>query len=135
MTAHDNVMTQLNDPALVAELTNLYLTYETALCTNDIATLDRLFWESPEVVRFGATENLYGIDQVRAFRQNRPVKNLEREIFNLKVVTFDTDTAAVTLEFRRRVDGVERLGRQSQMWRKFSQGWKIVSAHVSWLAQ
>lgn len=128
-------MTQLNDPALVAELTHLYLTYETALCTNDIATLDQLFWESPEVVRFGATENLYGIDEVRAFRQSRPAKNLERDIFNLKVVTFDTDTAAVTLEFRRRVDGVERLGRQSQMWRRFSHGWKIVSAHVSWLAQ
>lgn len=124
----------INDPALVAELTELYLQYENALCANDIAVLDHLFWDSADVVRFGATENLYGSEAVRTFRQNRPTQNLAREIFNLKVVTFGEDTAAVTLEFRRAIDGVPKLGRQSQMWRKFPQGWKIVSAHVSWLS-
>lgn len=126
-------MSFLNDPALVAELTELYLTYEKALCENDVATLDTLFWESEDVLRFGATENLYGIEQIRTFRQNRPVKDLAREISNLKVATFGSDTAAVTLEFCRVVNGVPRSGRQSQMWRKFPEGWKIVSAHVSLL--
>ena len=123
----------MSDPALHAELTDLYLQYEKALCENDITTLDALFWQSPDVVRFGATENLYGIDEIRNFRQNRPTKNLAREISNLKVVTFGNDTAAVTLEFCRAIDGVPRYGRQSQMWRKFPEGWKIVSAHVSLL--
>lgn len=126
-------MNSINDPALVAELTQLYLTYETALCENDLAALDALFWESPEVVRFGATENLYGIDAIRTFRQERPTKDLAREISNLKVVTFGDDTATVTLEFCRTIAGVPRSGRQSQVWRKFSEGWKIVSAHVSLL--
>lgn len=126
-------MTIINDAVVVAELTQLYLKYEKALCTNDIETLDNLFWNSPEVVRFGVTENLYGSDEVRAFRAGRSPVNVDREMFNLKVVTFDADMAAVTLEFRRAIGGAVRLGRQSQMWRKFPQGWKIVSAHVSLL--
>ncbi|GAB4319112.1 MAG: oxalurate catabolism protein HpxZ [Leptolyngbyaceae cyanobacterium] len=126
-------MSPVNDPALVAELTQLYLTYEIALCENDLATLDALFWDSPEVVRFGATENLYGMEAIRTFRQERPVKDLAREISNLKVVTFGHDTATVTLEFCRTIAGTPRLGRQSQVWRKFPEGWKIVSAHVSLL--
>lgn len=126
-------MNSINDPALVAELTQLYLTYEKALCENDLATLDALFWESPEVVRFGATENLYGIDAIRTFRQERPTQDLAREISHLKVVTFGEDTATVTLEFCRSIAGVPRSGRQSQVWRKFPEGWKIVSAHVSLL--
>ncbi len=118
---------------LIAELTQLYRTYETALCTNDLATLDALFWESADVVRFGATENLYGIDEIRQFRQNRPTQDLAREISHLTVVPFGDDTAAITLEFRRTIQGVARSGRQSQFWRKFPQGWRIVSAHVSLL--
>ena len=128
-------MPQINDPALVAELTALYLTYEKALVENDLATLDNLFWDSPDVLRFGATENLYGMEAIKAFRQGRPTKNLERDISNLKVVTFDADTAIVTLEFQRLTDTVLRTGRQSQVWRKLPQGWKIVSAHVSLLPE
>ena len=118
---------------LIAELTQLYRIYETALCTNDLATLDALFWESADVVRFGATENLYGIDEIRQFRQNRPTQDLAREISHLTVVPFGDDMAAITLEFRRTIQGVARSGRQSQFWRKFPQGWRIVSAHVSLL--
>lgn len=124
-------MPTINDPALVAELTTLYLQYEQALCENDIQTLDHLFWAAPEVVRFGATENLYGIEAIRTFRQQRSTQELQREISHLQVVTFGRDTATVTLEFRRRIQGVERSGRQSQTWYRFPEGWKIVSAHVS----
>lgn len=126
-------MTVINDPALVAELTQLYLKYETALIANDLTVLDELFWESPEVVRFGATENLYGIEAIRQFRRDRPTQDLARQISNLKVVTFDQDTASVTLEFERMTQGVLRRGRQSQVWRKLPAGWKIVFAHVSLL--
>jgi hypothetical protein len=126
-------MTTINEPNIVAELTELYLKYEDALCNNKVKILNELFWDSADVLRFGVTENLYGSEEIRAFRHNRPNINLKREIFNLKVVTFGQDTAAVTLEFRRVIDGVERLGRQSQMWYKFPQGWKVVSAHVSLL--
>ena len=126
-------MPEINDRALVAEITALYMEYEQALCSNDIETMDRLFWDSTEVIRLGATENLYGIEEIRAFRQGRPAVNLEREILKLKVVTFDQDTASVVLEFKRLINDIARYGRQSQMWRKFPEGWKIVFAHVSFL--
>lgn len=126
-------MNSINDPAVVAEVTDLYLQYEEALVNNDIEVMDSLFWDAPEVVRFGLAENLYGSEEIRNFRASRPNPKIKREIFNLKVVTFSNDTATVNLEFRRIINGVERFGRQSQTWYKFAEGWKVVSAHVSLL--
>jgi hypothetical protein len=126
-------MTLINDSAIVTELTNLYLKYEAALCSNNLPILDELFWDTSNVVRFGLAENLYGVEEIRNFRNNRPTFQLQREISHLQVTTFGKDTASVTLEFKRIIDGVERSGRQSQMWYRFPQGWKIVSAHVSML--
>lgn len=124
----------INQPDLVAELTQLHQQYETALCSNDIETLDALFWPDPGVVRFGAGENLYGIAAIRNFRQNRPTQDLNRTLDHLQVMTFGRDTATITLEFTRTIQGVPRQGRQSQTWYRFPEGWKIVSAHVSLLA-
>ncbi|MBE9003149.1 oxalurate catabolism protein HpxZ [Nostoc sp. LEGE 12447] len=126
-------MTTINDPTVLAEVTDLYLKYEEALSNNNLEVMDSLFWDAPEVVRFGITENLYGSDEIRNFRQNRPNPKIEREISNLKVVTFGKDAATVTLEFRRNINGVERFGRQSQIWYRFTEGWKVASAHVSLL--
>jgi hypothetical protein len=126
-------MTIVNDPTVVAEVTDLYLLYEEALSNNNLEMMDSLFWDTPEVARFGITENLYGGDEIRNFRQNRPNPKIERKISNLKVVTFGKDTAIVTLEFRRIINSVERFGRQSQTWYRFPEGWKVVSAHVSLL--
>ena len=125
------MINSVSEPALVAELTELYMKYEAALCINDTAVLDSFFWDSADVVRFGLKENQYGAEDIRAFRNSRPGFKLEREIINLKVVTFGEDSAAGTLEFRRFINDVERRGRQSQMWQRFSEGWKVVSAHVS----
>ncbi|MGY2980358.1 AtzH-like domain-containing protein [Thermostichus sp. OS-CIW-30] len=112
----------------------LYHQYEAALTSNDVPTLNRLFWDSPQVVRFGVGENLYGGDEIKAFRQRRPPTNLAREMLRLQVVTFGADCGSVTLEFRRPVNGIPRLGRQSQMGYRFPDiGWKIVSAYVSFL--
>ncbi|MDZ8053810.1 MAG: oxalurate catabolism protein HpxZ [Aulosira sp. ZfuVER01] len=126
-------MTTVNDPAVVAEVTDLYLKYEEALVNNNLEVMDSLFWDASEVVRFGLAENLYGSEEIRNFRASRPNPKIEREISNLKVVTLGKDTATVTLEFRRIIDDVERFGRQSQTWYRFADGWKVVSAHVSLL--
>lgn len=126
-------MSPTHNSPLVQELTQLYLKYEKALVENELVVLDDLFWDSPDVVRFGATENLYGISEIRAFRRDRLTHNLARTISNLKVVPFGEDTATITLEFDRLMNGTHRKGRQSQFWRKFPEGWKIVSAHVSLL--
>jgi hypothetical protein len=123
----------INDPDTLAELTALYPQYETALVTNDIETMQRLFWASPHVVRFGATENLHGIDEIQAFRLLRPAANLARKITRLDITTFGSGFGCVHLEFEREKDGKITRGRQSQSWVRLPDGWRVVSAHVSLL--
>ena len=123
----------VNLPDVLAELRELYPRYEQALVTNDVETLVALFWASPEVMRFGVTENLYGHDELEAFRKSRPSANLTRTVNRLEIVSFGRDFASITLEFERESAKGKVLGRQSQVWVRFSQGWRIVSAHVSLL--
>ena len=122
---------RINDPAVVAEVTALHEAYEDALIGNDVEKLTNFFWASPLALRFGVAESLYGAEEILAFRKARPVTGLDREVFNTKVVTFGDDCAIVTIEFVRDAGGIRRHGRQSQIWRKFPEGWRVVSAHVS----
>lgn len=124
-------MSVINDAAVVAEITALHHEYETALVNNDVQKLTRFFWDSPLALRFGVNESLYGAGEIEAFRKARSPIGLAREVFNLHVVTFGDDCGIVTIEFQRIASGMLRHGRQSQVWRKFPEGWKIVSAHVS----
>ena len=121
----------INDPAVVAELKELYPKYEAALMANDAETLTRMFWASPHAMRFGVTENLYGIDEIEAFRKGRSPANLARTVKRLDIVTFGRDFGSVTLEFERTAGAKTISGRQSQVWVRFPEGWRIVSAHVS----
>jgi len=123
----------INDAATLAELQELYPKYETALVTNDVETLTTMFWASPHVMRFGVTENLYGIEELEAFRKGRSPVNLARKIVRLDIVTFGTDFGSVTLEFERQTGDKLIRGRQSQTWVRLPEGWRIVAAHVSLL--
>ncbi|MGA7753434.1 MAG: oxalurate catabolism protein HpxZ [Candidatus Sulfotelmatobacter sp.] len=123
----------INDLDTVAELRALYPRYEAALVGNDVETLTNLFWSSPHAVRMGLAENLYGIDEIVAFRKGRSPVNLARQIRRLDIVTFGRDLGSITLEFERTVDGKTVRGRQSQVWARLPEGWRIVSAHVSLL--
>ena len=51
-----------------AEVTAVFARYEHALVHNLVDELDALFWTSAHTVRYGAAENLHGIDAIRAFR-------------------------------------------------------------------
>jgi len=124
---------QINDPEVVAELRALYPVYESALVNNDVETLTRMFWASPCAIRFGAGENLYGVDEIEAFRKSRPAANLARRVVRLEIVSFGKDFGSITLEFERDTSGGLVRGRQSQVWVRLDEGWRIVSAHVSML--
>ncbi|AIR04589.1 hypothetical protein JT31_08180 [Cedecea neteri] len=119
----------IDRPAILNEVTEAFYRYEQALITNDVAVLDELFWEDARTVRYGATENLYGIDQIRAFRNGRSPKGLDRQLRNTVITTFSDELAVASTEFTR--EGSDKVGRQMQTWVKFSSGWKIVAAHVS----
>jgi hypothetical protein len=121
----------INDPTTVAELRELYPRYEAALVNNDVETLTAMFWVSQYAIRLGAGENLYGVDEIEAFRKSRPSTNLARRMMRLEIVTFGTDFGSVTLEFERNTPNGLVRGRQSQVWVRLPEGWRIVSAHVS----
>ncbi len=123
----------INDPEVIAELETLYPEYEQALVTNDVEKLVAMFWDGQQVMRFGATENLYGPEELEAFRKARPATNLARTMKRLDIVSFGRDLASITLEFERSADRRTVRGRQSQVWVRFPQGWRIVQAHVSLL--
>jgi hypothetical protein len=121
----------INLPDVLAEVTAAFDRYERALVGNDVAVLDELFWESPHTLRYGVTENLYGYDEIRAFRAARPAHGLERVLLKTVITTYGRDFATANVEFQRAASS--RPGRQSQTWMRTPQGWRVVSAHVSLL--
>ena len=123
----------IDRPAVLAEVNSAFYRYEQALIGNDIEVLDELFWHDGRTVRYGSTENLYVIDQIRDFRQQRPSKGLDRLLENTVITTYGDDMAVASTEFRR--PGSDRLGRQMQTWVKLPCGWRIVAAHVSLMAE
>ncbi|CKH94195.1 Protein of uncharacterised function (DUF3225) [Achromobacter xylosoxidans] len=119
----------INLPDVVTEVTVAFARYEAALVGNQVEVLDELFWNSPHTLRYGAAENLYGYDAIRAFRAGRSPQGLARRVLRTAITTYGRDFATTNIEFQR--DGSDRIGRQSQTWMRTPQGWRVVSAHVS----
>ncbi len=104
--------------------------YETALVTNDVATLGELIWHSEPPLRCGIAEILYGHDEISAFRAARSPVGLMRRISRTVVTTYGRDYATASTLFERdTVPG--KIGRQMQTWARMPEGWRIVAAHVS----
>ena len=121
----------LNIPEVVAEVGAAFNRYEAALTTNDVPALDSFFWNVPRVIRFSLSDNGYGFEAIMKARRARNNVDLRRRLMRTVVTTFGRDFATVNTEFKREDSG--REGRQSQTWVRTAEGWKVVSAHVSWL--
>ena len=119
----------INSPEIHAEVSAVFARYEAALVGNDVAVLDELFWPSEFTVRYGAAEQLRGIQAIRAFRLARPAVGLARSLAHTVITTFGRDFATAMTEFHR--SGQATLGRQSQTWVRMAEGWRVVAAHVS----
>jgi hypothetical protein len=122
-------MLEINIPEVVAEVTEAFQRYELALVTNDVSVLDALFWNSPNTLRFGIGENLYGYEAIAAFRNGRPPMDLTRRLMNTVISSYGRDLATANTEFQR--EGSTMTGRQSHVWLRTEQGWRIAAAHVS----
>ena len=120
---------EINLPDVVAEVAALFKRYETALVTNDVDTLNTLFWKNKLTLRYGMNENLYGHDAIAGFRAARSPAGLARTTSNTVITTYGRDFATCNTEFHR--ESVARGGRQRQTWARMPEGWRIVSAHVS----
>lgn len=51
---------EVNRPDVVADISAVFERYEAALVANDVDILDELFWDSPDVVRFGLADRQHG---------------------------------------------------------------------------
>ena len=121
----------LNDPELLETLTGLHDAYEQALTGNDVEALNAFFWTSSHVVRYGVAEQLYGVEELRAYRQGHAPPFTSRRLTRRVVTVFGTSHATVMAEIELVIAGAPRSVRQSQTWVRLPEGWRIVAAHVS----
>lgn len=119
----------INIPEIVAEVTEAFMRYESALGSNDVDTIDELFWDSPLTLRYGPNGTLVGHEALSAFRRARDITGVERTLKNTIITTFGRDFAVANTESDR--PNSSATGRQSQTWVRLPEGWRIVSAHVS----
>jgi len=103
--------TQLNAADALADLNATFDRYEDALIHNKVDVLDELFWDSSLTLRFGAKENLFGADQIKAYRTSLPNVALRREVIDRHIVTFGDTMGVASITFIR--NGEPRIGRQS----------------------
>jgi len=120
---------EINLPDVLAELDLIFNQYETALVQNNVSVLDKLFWGNPKTVRYGVSENLYGGEEVRAYRMTCNPVPPGRCITQKKITSFGRNFGVVSAEFIS--PDSEQPGRQMQTWVRFSEGWRVVAAHVS----
>jgi hypothetical protein len=110
-------MVEVNIPQMLAELTAAFEDYERA---------------RPHTLRYGVKELLYSHAEIARFRRARGAVDQRRSLRNTRITTFGRDFGVANTEYVP--FGSDRIGRQSQIWMRTDHGWKIVSAHVSFLA-
>ena len=121
---------EIDLPEVKADLEAAFAAYELALVTNDVTKLEGLFYDGPRTIRYGAGENLYGMDEIRAFRRARSPVGLARTLSRTIITTYGHDFGTASTLFDRE-SAKGRIGRQTQTWVRFLEGWRVVAAHVS----
>ena len=123
-------VTDIDLPDVVAEVRDMFAVYEKALTSNDVAMLDSLFHKDGRTLRYGIGENLYGYEAIAAFRAARNPAGLMRDLSKTAITAYGRDMAVASTLFHR-ASAAGKVGRQMQTWVRFSEGWRIVAAHVS----
>jgi hypothetical protein len=117
-------------PEVVAEVRQAFERYEKALVSNDVDTMTKIFRDDARTIRYGAAKNLYGSGEIKSFRSARSPVALGRTISRTVITTYGCDFAVASTLYER-PSALGKIGRQMQTWVKFSEGWRVVAAHVS----
>ena len=126
---------ELNRSEVVAQVESAFEAYERALVDNDVESMNTLFWDAPETVRYGIAEIQHGGEAIRRWRETCVPVPRSRRLHRTVVTTFGADYATVSTEFTS--DATPLTGRQMQTWARLREkgaafgGWTIVAAHVS----
>ena len=119
----------INESSVVNEVHRIFDRYESALVTDDLATMSELFFDSSEIVRFGINDCERGSEELARWRRAQPSHRPGRKLSEITVTTYGDTAAIVTAIFS--YPDRPMLGRQSQTWLRLDEGWRIVHAHVS----
>jgi len=132
MTEPADSLPEINRPEVVAEVTRAFEAYEEALVANRVEELVEWFDDSERTVRYGIDESLYGFDEVAEYRRSQAVATPPRTLRRTVITTYGESFATADTEFLP--TGSDAVGRQSQTWVRTPAGWRVTSAHVSWLS-
>jgi len=118
----------INEPNVVREVEAEFAGYDRALATNDVAALNRYFFDSPSTIRYGIGQNLYGYSEIRSYRAS-VTSGMELKRERTLITTYGNDFATVSTLSHPRQAG--KITRTMQTWVRLPEGWRIVAAHVS----
>lgn len=122
---------KINDPAILAEVEAAFAIYETALLKNDNESLLEFFLDDPSTTRYGVADAQHGYAEVAAFRATQGP--FDRSLVGTVITTYGRDYAVASTQFlREELPG--QIGRQTQVWVRVEDGWKVAAAHVSMIA-
>jgi ketosteroid isomerase-like protein len=129
VAAGDPVGSDAAGTAAVEAVTAAFVRYERALVDGDVAVMTELFAAGSDTVRFGITDYQVGSEELAAWRHAQPPLPAGRRLYNTRFQPAGPDTVIVTTMFD--YPGDPLVGRQSQVWSRQPDGWRIVHAHVS----
>ena len=125
---------EIDIPEVVAEVRAAFAAYERALVANDVAALDAMFWDNPRTIRFGSTENLLGYAADQGVpRCTFPGRARPHAVGHRHHRLWPR--CRDCLDLFRRPSTPGKVGRQMQTWMRFPEGWRVVAAHVSIIAE
>lgn len=114
-------------PGLPDGLMVAFHAYESALMSDDVAMLDKLFAPGPATMRGDADGLLVGHDTISSFRSGRGGAP-QRRLVDVRVQVIDPDHALVVAITELARGG---RGQQTQLWARGADGWKVTAAHVA----
>ncbi|MFT6773312.1 MAG: ketosteroid isomerase-like protein [Paracoccaceae bacterium] len=122
-------MQDFDAAAVEAEIRAAFDAYEVALMANDVTALVDAFRVDPRTVRLTPEGGAWGHDEVAAFRKARDPGDITRDLLRVEIQALSADAGVASASYRRRGSG--RTGAQTQVWRRFPEGWRIVAAQVA----
>ncbi len=120
---------EINKADVVVEVRGSFDAYEAALVRGDADEITAFFWDDDRALRFGIEDIQHSRAEIALWRAEAPPVPADRVVSHVEVTAFGDDVATVNCEFRYPDD--QSIGRQSQTWVRFPEGWRITSAHVS----
>jgi hypothetical protein len=122
------MVAEINRADVVREVRAAFEAYNQAIERGENEVLNGFFWQSPLTTRFGPAEHLFGYEAIATFRTGSWKPGPPRSIEHLVITSLGSDTAS-TMAVLIGIDGART--RQSQVWGRMAEGWRIVAAHVS----